>query len=134
MLESIYRSMCDNRPVVQRMNFVNAELTKIAVNTYVTTKISFANMISDLCDRLPGADAATVTAALGCDTRIGGKYLRPGLGYGGPCFPRDNAALAAIARQMRRRARPPLACTWDRRNSGSVVQTKHRRGGGKPSY
>ena len=100
VLESIYQSMTDNRPLIQRMNFVNAELTKIAVNTYVTTKISFANMISDLCDRLPGADASTVTAALGCDTRIGGKYLRPGLGYGGPCFPRDNAALSAMAHQI----------------------------------
>lgn len=100
LLEQIYRSTCDNQPAIQRMNFVNAEITKIAVNTFVTTKISFANMLADICDRLPGADAMTVTGALGEDTRIGSKYLKPGLGYGGPCFPRDNVALAAMARKL----------------------------------
>ena len=104
MLERIYRAMCDNQAAVRRMGFVNAELTKIAINTYVTTKISFANMLSDICDRLPGADAMVVTAALGRDTRIGGKYLTPALGYGGPCFPRDTTALASMARQLGARA------------------------------
>ena len=82
------------------MNFVNAEIAKIAVNSFVTMKISFANMISDICDRLPGADATAVTNAIGCDSRIGGKYLAPALGYGGPCFPRDNAAFAAMANKV----------------------------------
>ena len=100
VLENIYRAVCENKPPIHRMSFVNAELTKIAVNTYVTTKISFANMVADICDELPGGDAAVVTAALGSDSRIGAKYLRPGLGYGGPCFPRDNAALAAMARAI----------------------------------
>ena len=54
MLESIYRTSCENNAAVQRMNFVNAELTKISVNTFVTTKISYANMLADICDRLPG--------------------------------------------------------------------------------
>jgi UDPglucose 6-dehydrogenase len=85
---------------VQRMNWVCAELTKLAVNTFVTTKISYANMLAELCESLPGADAAIVTQALGQDSRIGGKYLKPALGYGGPCFPRDNLALAALARQL----------------------------------
>jgi UDPglucose 6-dehydrogenase len=82
------------------MRFVDAELTKISINTYVTTKISFANMLADICDHLPGADVGVVAATLGCDSRIGGKYLSPGLGYGGPCFPRDNVALAALARRL----------------------------------
>lgn len=85
---------------VQRMNWVCAELTKLAVNTFVTTKISYANMLAELCESLPGADAAIVTRALGQDSRIGGKYLKPALGYGGPCFPRDNLALAALARSL----------------------------------
>jgi UDPglucose 6-dehydrogenase len=80
------------------MNFVNAELTKLSVNTFVTTKISYANMLAEICETLPGADAGVVTAALGCDTRIGAKYLMGAVGYGGPCFPRDNLALAALAR------------------------------------
>jgi UDPglucose 6-dehydrogenase len=103
-LEHIYRATCDNKPPIQRMSFVNAELTKIAVNTFVTTKISFANMLSDICDRLPGADAMVVTAALGRDSRIGRKYLTPALGYGGPCFPRDTTALASMAHQLGARA------------------------------
>src|SRR5229473_2002617 len=61
MLQTIYLQMCENKPPVQRMNFINAELTKISVNTYVTTKISYANMLADICDRLPGADVAEAT-------------------------------------------------------------------------
>jgi UDPglucose 6-dehydrogenase len=80
------------------MNFVNAEIAKISVNTFVTTKISYANMLAELCEQLPGADVEVVTGALGLDTRIGGKYLKGALGYGGPCFPRDNQAFAALAR------------------------------------
>ena len=80
------------------MNFVNAELTKLSVNTFVTTRISYANMLAQVCETLPGADVDVVTAALGCDTRIGSKYLKGALGYGGPCFPRDNVAFSALAR------------------------------------
>lgn len=98
MLEDHYRSVCDNTPSFARMNFVNAELTKLSVNTYVTTKISYANMLAEMCERLPGADCDVVTAALGNDTRIGRKYLKGALGFGGPCFPRDNVAFCALAR------------------------------------
>jgi UDPglucose 6-dehydrogenase len=100
MLETICRQVVGDAVPIARMNFVNAELTKIAVNTYVTTKISFANMLGEICDRLPGADADVVTAALGRDTRIGGKYLRGATGYGGPCFPRDTSAFATMARHV----------------------------------
>ena len=104
LLESIYADSCDNEPIIQRMNFVNAELTKIAVNTFVTTKISYANMLADICDRLPGADVNVVTQAVGADSRIGVKYLRGATGYGGPCFPRDNVAFSALARSLGARA------------------------------
>jgi UDPglucose 6-dehydrogenase len=104
VLEHIYLKTCDNEPVVRRMNFVNAELAKISVNTFVTTKISYANMLADICDRLPGADVDVVTRAIGCDARIGGKYLRGATGYGGPCFPRDNVAFATLARSIGARA------------------------------
>jgi UDPglucose 6-dehydrogenase len=104
VLQRIYEKSCDNTPAVRRMNFVNAELTKIAVNTYVTTKISYANMLADICDRIPGADVDVVTHAIGSDSRIGAKYLRGTIGYGGPCFPRDNVAFAALARSIGARA------------------------------
>lgn len=100
MLESIYRSSTDSNPEYQRMNLVNAELCKISVNTYVTTKISYANMIADMCDHLPGADADVVTRAVGADSRVGKKYLKPAIGYGGPCFPRDNKAFSAFGRKL----------------------------------
>jgi UDPglucose 6-dehydrogenase len=104
LLASVYARSCDNEPAVRRMNFVNAELTKIAVNTFVTTKISYANMLADICDRMPGADVNVVTQAVGSDSRIGAKYLRGAIGYGGPCFPRDNVAFGALARSLGARA------------------------------
>lgn len=108
-LEAIYRTICENQPSIRRMNFVNAELTKIAVNTFITTKISYANMLAEICDHVPGADVDTVTAALGCDSRIGAKYLRGATGYGGPCFPRDNVAFSAFAHSIGARADIALA-------------------------
>jgi UDPglucose 6-dehydrogenase len=96
-LESLYQSVCENRPPVARMNLVNAEIAKLAVNTYVTTKISFANMLARLCEKVPGANVDVVTGAIGLDSRIGGKYLKGAISYGGPCFPRDNVALIALA-------------------------------------
>lgn len=98
ILEELYTGVCESNPRIQRMNYVNAELTKLSVNTFVTTKISYANMLAQICETLPGADSDVVTAALGCDTRIGPKYLKGALGYGGPCFPRDNIAFSALAR------------------------------------
>ena len=100
MLTAIHRTCCDNDPQVRRMTFVNAELCKIAINTYLTTKISYANMLAALCDHLPGADADEVLEGVGSDTRVGRKYLKGATGYGGPCFPRDNKALAALGRRL----------------------------------
>jgi UDPglucose 6-dehydrogenase len=118
MLQTIYLQMCEKKPPVQRMNWVSAELTKISVNTYVTTKISYANMLADICDRLPGADVDVVTKALGADTRIGSKYLKGAMGYGGPCFPRDNVAFAALARKLG--ARADVAEATDRINNYQI--------------
>ncbi|MGC2324036.1 MAG: nucleotide sugar dehydrogenase [Terriglobales bacterium] len=117
-LAALYRQVCENQPAVARMNFVNAEITKLAVNTYVTTKISFANMLARISERLPGADADVITSALGLDTRIGGKYLKGAISYGGPCFPRDNLAMAALARQVG--TSPELAQSVDHFNRWQV--------------
>jgi UDPglucose 6-dehydrogenase len=100
MLEAIYRQSIESNPEYHRMSLVNAELCKISINTFVTTKISYANMIAEMCDHLPGADAEVVTLAVGADSRIGRKYLKPAIGYGGPCFPRDNKAFAALGRKL----------------------------------
>jgi UDPglucose 6-dehydrogenase len=100
LVESVYTTVCPNHPPARRMSFVNAELAKISVNTFVTTKISYANMLADICDRLPGADADVVAEAVGSDSRIGRKYLRGAVGYGGPCFPRDNVAFGVLASRL----------------------------------
>lgn len=97
IVEAVARSVVRNTPTVKRMTPVNAELTKIAINTFVTTKISFANMLGEICDQLDGADVDVVTDAVGSDSRIGTKYLKGAIGYGGPCFPRDNIALTRLA-------------------------------------
>ncbi len=98
-LQRFYERFCDGHPRFARMNYINAELTKIAVNTFVTTKISYANMLAEICEKLEGADVDVVTNALGMDSRIGGKYLRGGPGFGGPCFPRDNLALLYLSQK-----------------------------------
>ncbi len=97
ILADIYRNLASNNPPVSHMNLVNAELAKISVNTFVTTKISYANMLGEICERIPGADIDVVTSAIGQDTRIGKKYLKGATGYGGPCFPRDNVAFGSLA-------------------------------------
>ena len=114
MLQALYAQVCENKPSVARMAFVNAEVTKLAVNTYVTTKISYANMLARICERLPGANVDVITSALGLDTRIGAKYLKGAVSYGGPCFPRDNLALVQLAQQLG--VPPDLAQTVDRFN------------------
>lgn len=98
--ETVFRSVVRSEPRYFKMSLTSAEIAKLAVNTYVTTKISYANMIGELCDALVGASASDVLAAVGADSRIGGKYLKPALGYGGPCFPRDNRALQASAQSV----------------------------------
>jgi UDPglucose 6-dehydrogenase len=118
VLEGLYRGVCENDPPFRRMSLVNAELTKIAVNTYVTMKISYANALADVCERLPGADVETVTDALGLDSRIGRKYLRGAIAYGGPCFPRDNKAFAVLARDLG--AEPLLAEATDSVNAAQT--------------
>jgi UDPglucose 6-dehydrogenase len=99
MLELVDRAVCQKaQPVCRRMSIENAEIAKIALNSFVTMKISFANVLADLCERVPGGDVDVVSDAIGTDSRIGRKYLSGGLGFAGPCFPRDNVALDFFGR------------------------------------
>ena len=74
-----------------------AELTKYAANAFLATKVSFINEIANLCDKI-GCDVHDVARAIGMDKRIGSKFLHPGPGFGGSCFPKDTKALASVAR------------------------------------
>jgi UDPglucose 6-dehydrogenase len=109
LLEEIYRPVieqsfacpvhenCGNRPrvpfVVTDIN--SAELIKHASNSFLATKISFINMIADLCEAV-GADVGKVAEAVGMDKRVGGSFLRPGVGFGGSCFPKDLQAFVRV--------------------------------------
>ena len=93
----LYSSVVESQPYYAVMNLTNAEITKLSLNCYVTMKISFANELAAVCERIPGADVDVVTTALGADARVGRKYLKGGLGFGGPCFPRDNLAFQRCA-------------------------------------
>ena len=75
-----------------------AELTKYAANAFLATKVSFINEIANLCDKI-GCDVHDVARAIGMDKRIGSKFLHPGPGFGGSCFPKDTRALSSVAQQ-----------------------------------
>src|SRR5262249_7327966 len=75
-----------------------AELAKISVTSYVTMKISFTNQLRIVAEQFQDTNIHAILEAIGSDSRVGHKYLRPGLSYGGPCFPRDNRLVAYAAR------------------------------------
>jgi UDPglucose 6-dehydrogenase len=91
-----YKHITTNNPPMHTMTRKEAEITKIALNCFLTTKIAFANSIGDLVN-IAGGDPAVVLDAIGSDSRVGKKFLRWGHGFGGPCLPRDNRALCHFA-------------------------------------
>ena len=108
-LEEIYRTLNHGDINIQRMSPISAEITKLSVNCFITTKIAFANMIGDVADSSEGADKFDILRAVGSDSRIGSKYLKPGYGFGGPCFPRDNRALGSYIKSVGIEPLIPLA-------------------------
>ncbi len=100
-IKNLYKKIQTTRSIVCCMSNTSAEITKIAVNCFLTTKISYANMLGDVLHQAGCGDEITnVLTAIGTDSRIGRKYLNYGFGYGGPCLPRDNRAFAAFARSV----------------------------------
>jgi nucleotide sugar dehydrogenase len=97
-LIDIYIDMADIKHSFCCMTPLEAEIVKISLNGFITTKISYANTIADLCDTL-GANKQLVLDSIGRDSRIGNKYFRPGFSYGGPCFPRDTKAVKRLLDQ-----------------------------------
>jgi hypothetical protein len=95
-LTNIYNKFLENSPEFHCMSCTEAEITKISINCFLTTKIAFANTIGDIVLK-SGGNADTVLKAIGSDTRVGKKYLRWGHGFGGPCLPRDNRSLCCYA-------------------------------------
>ncbi len=96
-VSALYAATVENSPHYALMDLTNAEITKLSLNCYVTMKISFANELAAVCESISGADVDVVTSAIGTDSRVGRRYLKGGLGFGGPCFPRDNLAFQRCA-------------------------------------
>jgi UDPglucose 6-dehydrogenase len=123
-LAEIYRTVCENKPYIARMSIISAEIAKISLNAYVTMKISFANTLANICEAIPGTDIDAITKALGSDKRISPYFLKGGLSYGGPCFPRDNRAFAAFAKKYD--AATPLAKATDEVNQFQIQRLVKR--------
>jgi UDPglucose 6-dehydrogenase len=100
LLSQVYKALNTNSPPIERMSNINAELAKISLNCAVTMKISFVNQLSGVCAKIPGADPGVILKAIGKDRRVGSDYLKPGLGFGGPCFPRDNKLFQYVAQSV----------------------------------
>ena len=98
VMERLYRPFQMNNYRLYFMDIPSAEMTKYAANAMLATRIFFMNDIANLCD-LVGANVDMVRKGIGADTRIGSKFLYPGCGYGGSCFPKDVKALARTARE-----------------------------------
>jgi len=103
-MERLYKPLALRNAPVMFVSRESAELAKYAANAFLAMKISFINEVADLCEAA-GANVQEVATAIGADRRIGDKFLHPGPGYGGSCFPKDVAALIRTARE----ARSPLS-------------------------
>ena len=99
VMATVYRPLNLIQTPMVFTNIETAEVTKYAGNAFLATKISFINEIADLCEKV-GADVHDVARGIGLDGRIGRKFLHPGPGFGGSCFPKDTLALAYTAREV----------------------------------
>lgn len=100
-IRKLYEKIQTTRAIVCSMSTTAAEITKIAINCFLTTKISYANMLGDVLHHAGcGDEVNSVLTAVGTDSRVGRKYLGYGFGYGGPCLPRDNRSFAAFAKKV----------------------------------
>ncbi|HJQ99448.1 MAG TPA: UDP-glucose/GDP-mannose dehydrogenase family protein, partial [Candidatus Polarisedimenticolaceae bacterium] len=97
ILKDLYRPLFLIETPIMVTDVVTAELIKYASNAFLATKISFINEMADLCEAV-GADVHDVAKGMGLDARIGRKFLHPGPGYGGSCFPKDTRAIVELAR------------------------------------
>ncbi|MBT5435766.1 MAG: UDP-glucose/GDP-mannose dehydrogenase family protein [Rhodospirillaceae bacterium] len=99
VMDALYRPLSLNRTAVMHTTLETSELVKYATNSFLATKITFINQVADLCEKA-GANVQDVARGIGLDGRIGPKFLHPGPGYGGSCFPKDTLALVRTAQEL----------------------------------
>ena len=119
ILQDLYRPLFLNETPFVLTNITSAELTKYAANAFLATKISFINEIANLCEVI-GADVHAIARGIGLDNRIGSKFLHPGPGYGGSCFPKDTLSAAHFARESGRCSRLSKRSSGSTRSSASA--------------
>jgi UDPglucose 6-dehydrogenase len=110
----VYRQIRQNDAPMVRMDLTSAEVAKMAINSYITMKISYANTLGQISEEI-NAEVDAMAEALSADSRINGNYLTAGARFGGPCFPRDNSAFRRLAEDAETAA--PLAAATDEVNS-----------------
>jgi nucleotide sugar dehydrogenase len=131
-LRIVYDSFILSKPKYCILSPLESEIVKISLNGFITTKISFANMISDVCDTV-GADKYKVLQSIGSDSRIGNKYFSPGYSFGGPCFPRDTRALKQFVDQSNVNSEL-LQATTKYNNEHVIFQAKQLLNENKDEY
>ncbi len=98
-IERIHKNICNSNPKICKMNRISAELVKIGLNSFLTVKIAYANLLGDMAIQ-SGVNPAPILEALGSDSRICDKYMKYGFGYGGPCFYRDTQAFVYYGKKI----------------------------------
>ena len=132
MLRQVYRGPLEAGSPLLVMDLETAELVKVAANAFLATKISFINAMAEVCEQA-GADVIALAEALGHDTRIGRRFLSPGLGYGGGCLPKDVRGFRATAADLGVSSLESLLATVDEINLGRrerVVALARQAAGG----
>ena len=89
-----------NKNNIFNSNYIDIEMAKIFLNTFITNKIAFANMIAGLCEQIPNSSASKILNIIGSDSRVGKSYFKPAIPFGGPCFPRDNQAVISFVKSI----------------------------------
>jgi len=100
LTKKIYKNIPKNKPPVVEMSLPEAEVSKVALNAYLVTKISFANFLSNLCEKIDNVNVDNVTHAIGFHKPISPYFLKGGLSFGGTCFPRDTSTFVELAKQF----------------------------------
>lgn len=121
-LVTYYNKIYKKKIKILLLNTIEAEIAKISINSYITTKITFSNFISEVCENIKDVDASKVLDAIGKDHRIGNSYLGVGTKYSGPCFPRDNRALNYFIKDKTKHSLPSFIDKINNTQTGRLIR------------